>query len=367
MDRCFKGIYKGKKVLLTGHTGFKGAWLSVFLRELGAEVFGYSLEPPTEPSFFNAAGMKGRLEHVIGDIRDEERLAAVCRDFQPEFVFHLAAQPLVRLSYIEPRTTYETNVMGTVNLFEAARRTESVKVIVNITSDKCYENREWVYGYRENDHLGGFDPYSSSKGCSEIITSAYRTSYFNAAKGGALISSVRAGNVIGGGDWAEDRLVPDCIRQLSDGKEIHIRYPMALRPWQHVLEPLSGYLWVGALMLQKGEVYGSAWNFGPDDDAMIPVSELVELVIEHWGEGKYVNDGDSYPHEAQLLKLDCSKAHSVLKWMPALDIKSVVKDTVDWYREFYSGDTSRDMYDFSVSQMKQYIERARSRGIPWSI
>ncbi len=372
MDNCFNGSYKDKRVLVTGHTGFKGAWLSLWLKKLGAEVVGYALEPPTSPSLFEAIRLEDKITHIIGDIRDEDKLLSVFYDFQPEFVFHLAAQPLVRLSYREPKLTYETNVIGTINLLEAVRKTDSVRVVVNITSDKCYDNKEWVYGYREIDPMGGYDPYSSSKGCAELVTSAYRFSFFNTEKYNehqVALSSVRAGNVIGGGDWGEDRLIPDCVKSLSQDKVILVRNPEAIRPWQHVLEPLSGYLWLGALMCQDGHgiKLSSAWNFGPPDGKILSVEEVVKLVIRLWGKGSYSLDISNHPHEAALLKLDCSKAHTVLKWEPIYDIYTAVEKTILWYKEYYDSYKSAKMYDISFNQIVSYIEYAREKGIAWSI
>ena len=284
----FEEFYSGKRVLVTGHTGFKGSWLTLWLTIMGAKVLGYALEPNTDPSLFNVLNLQKDIDHVIGDIRDFEKLREVITEFKPEIVFHLAAQPLVRLSYREPRLTYETNVMGTVNLLEAIRQTKSVRAVVNVTSDKCYENKEWVWGYREIDPMGGYDPYSSSKGCSELITAAYRNSYFKNTE--AAVASARAGNVIGGGDWAEDRLIPDIVRSLSQGKQIIIRNPKATRPWQHVLEPLSGYLLLGKLLYEKGQEFAEAWNFGPSDSSVMTVEEIVKKSIEIWGSGSYIVD-----------------------------------------------------------------------------
>lgn len=370
MDSCFGGIYKGKRVLVTGHTGFKGGWLSLWLKELGAEVLGYSLEPPTSPNLFKAIRLDNKIVHILGDIRDEQNLFCVFDDFQPEFVFHLAAQPLVRLSYKEPRLTYETNIMGTINLLEAIKETDSVRVVVNITSDKCYENKEWVYGYREIDPMGGHDPYSSSKGCAELVTSAYRSSFFNPERYNehkVALSSVRAGNVIGGGDWGEDRLIPDCVKSLSQDKAILIRSPKATRPWQHVLEPLSGYLWLGALMYQNGITYSSAWNFGPGDGEMLSVEKIVGLIIKHWGKGSYSLDISNHPHEAILLKLDCSIAYAILKWKSIYDVYRAMEETVQWYKEYYNSHGKGQMYDTTFNQIVGYIGHAREKGIEWSI
>ena len=275
----FKEAFKNRKVLITGHTGFKGSWLAIWLKELGAEVSGYAIAPPSDPSNFEAAKLQDKMIHIHGDIRDLDHLLETFKKCQPEFIFHLAAQPLVRLSYKEPKITFDTNVGGTVNVLEAARLTSSVKVLINITSDKCYENREWVWGYRENDPMGGHDPYSASKGCSELVFSAYLRSFFSQNTPGRGIigaASVRAGNVVGGGDWGKDRLIPDCIRALSARQSIGIRNPLAIRPWQHVLEPLSGYLWLGALLSHDPQKYSGAWNFGPEDRSHLTVAEVAD-------------------------------------------------------------------------------------------
>ena len=347
-------FFKSKNILITGHTGFKGSWLTLWLTELGANVIGYSLEPPTNPSLFEALNLKERITHIIGDVRDEEKLKKVFKMYKPEFVFHLAAQPLVRYSYITPKYTYEVNIMGTINLFEAVRETDSVKVVVVITSDKCYENKEWIYGYREIDPMGGYDPYSSSKGCVELIVSAYRRSYFENLR--IALSSARAGNVIGGGDWQEDRLVPDCIRALSKGEEIKIRNSNAIRPWQYILEPLSGYLLLALKMSEDKVKFSGAWNFGPNDIDIITVEEIVKLVIQNWGNGDYKVDTSSQPHEAGLLKLDTSKARTFLGWKPVYNIYETIKRTVNWYKYFYNGIEKEKLYKITVNDILDYIK-----------
>jgi CDP-glucose 4,6-dehydratase len=340
-------FYNGKRVLITGHTGFKGSWLTLWLTMMGAKVLGYALEPNTDPSLFNVLNLHKDIDHVIGDIRDFEKLREAITEFKPEIVFHLAAQPLVRLSYREPRLTYETNVMGTVNLLEAIRQTKSVRAVVNVTSDKCYENKEWVWGYREIDPMGGYDPYSSSKGCSELITAAYRNSYFKNTE--TAIASARAGNVIGGGDWAEDRLIPDIVRSLSQGKQIIIRNPKATRPWQHVLEPLSGYLLLGKLLYEKGQEFAEAWNFGPSDSSVMAVEEIVKKSIEIWGSGSYVVDSSEQPHEANLLKLDTNKAKQRLGWNSKLSMSKTLEMNLEWYLSYY---TKQSMISFTLEQVE---------------
>ncbi|RKX63740.1 MAG: CDP-glucose 4,6-dehydratase [Thermodesulfobacteriota bacterium] len=366
----FLGIYENKKVLVTGHTGFNGSWLSLWLRELGAEVIGYSLGLPTKPSLFEIIGLRNKIDaHIVGNIRDEQHLLSVFKKYEPEFVFHLAAQPLVRFSYKEPKVTYETNVMGTVNVLEAVRKTKSVKVCIIATSDKCYENKEWIYGYREVDAMGGYDPYSSSKGCAELVVASYRKSFFNPNDYGnthnVALSSVRAGNMIGGGDWGENRLIVDCIKALSQNKTILIRNPEAIRPWEYVLEPTSGYLWLGALMYHEGIKFADAWNFGPNDSDILTVKQLVSLVIKQWGDGAYTIDTSSYPHEAQLLKLDVSKAHSLLRWKAIYNVYEAIEKTINWYKNFYSRN-STDLYSFTVRQIEEYIKKAKNKGLAWT-
>jgi len=363
MDNYFKDVYKNKKVLVTGHTGFKGSWLSLWLTELGANVIGYSLEPPTQPNLFETLSLNKKLIHIIGDVRDEKKLSYVFKKYKTEFVFHLAAQPLVRLSYAEPKLTYETNIIGTINVLEAVRKTDSVRVCVVITTDKCYENKEWVYGYREIDPMGGYDPYSSSKACAELVVSAYRNSFFNPKDYGKIhniaLSSVRAGNVIGGGDWGEDRLIPDCVKTLSQNKIINIRNPQATRPWQYVLEPLSGYLLLGSKMYKDGKRYSSAWNFGPNDDDIITVEEIVKSVIINWGKSDYKVDILSQPHEAGLLKLDTSKARTFLGWKPVYNIYDTIKRTINWYKKFYNAVEKEKLYKITINEIWDYIKMAK--------
>lgn len=353
--------YHGKRVLLTGHTGFKGSWLAIWLHELGAEVIGYALEPPTQPNNFEACALRDKLIDIRGDIRDLDRLSLIFDEYKPEFVFHLAAQPIVRRSYDEPKLTFDTNVGGTVNVFEAVRSTPSVRVLVNITSDKCYENREWVWGYRENDPMGGRDPYSASKGCAELVFSAYLWSFFTEATARSRpigAASVRAGNVIGGGDWGADRLVPDCIRALSGHEPIGIRSPRAIRPWQHVLEPLSGYLHLGALLSENPQKYSGAWNFGPDNSSHLTVAELAKRLITLWGSGSWQDLSDPHaPHEANVLKLNCDKAHAEMSWRSLLSIDDTLQMTTQWYKTFYSANRPETMYDVAAQQIVEYSRR----------
>lgn len=331
-------FWAGKRVFLTGHTGFKGSWLSLWLQSLGAELTGFSLAPPTQPSLFEMARVGDGMHSIIGDIRDLAGLREAMVEAKPEIVIHMAAQPLVRYSYENPVETYATNVMGTVHLFEAVRATPSVKAVVNITTDKCYENREWAWGYRENEPMGGYDPYSNSKGCAELVTSAYRSSYFNPldySKHGVALASVRAGNVIGGGDWAQDRLIPDIISAFSEGRPVVIRSPHAIRPWQHVLEPLRGYLMLAERLYSDGVAYAEGWNFGPNEADVKSVEWIVGTLAEQWGnDANWTLDQSIHPHEATYLKLDISKARSRLGWQPALTLSQSLQMIVDWYRDY---------------------------------
>ena len=350
-------FWTGKRVLITGHTGFKGGWLSLWLQRWGAEIIGYALEPPTQPSLFEVAQVGQGMESVIGDVRDLAHLQTVFARYRPEIIFHLAAQPLVRDSYQFPVETYATNVMGTVHLLEAVRQTGRVRVVVNITSDKCYENREWVWGYRETEPMGGYDPYSNSKGCAELVTSAYRNSFFNPVdfqRHGVALASVRAGNVIGGGDWATDRLIPDIMKAFLAGQPVTIRNPHAIRPWQHVVDPLCGYLELAEKLWQQGPDYAEGWNFGPNDDDAKPVSWLVAHLTALWGQGaRWVLDESEHPHEAHYLKLDCSKAKMRLDWRPRWNLEKALTRTVDWYSA-YAG--HEDMRAVTLGQISGYVE-----------
>lgn len=346
----------GRRVFVTGHTGFKGGWLCHWLDSLGARVAGYALSPPTSPSLFEATGLAGRLTHHLGDLADFDRLAAAMADFAPELVMHLAAQPLVRRSYAQPRETFAANVMGTVHLLEAVRACPSVRAVVNVTSDKCYENREWVWGYRETDPMGGHDPYSASKGCAELVASAWRRSFF-APEGRVALGSVRAGNVIGGGDWGEDRLVPDCIRAFAAGDRVTLRAPGAIRPWQHVLEPIGGYLLLAARLLgPDGPDFAGEWNFGPDGGEARTVEQVVREVARLWGEGAgyAVQAPRDAPHEAHWLKLDCGKANIVLGWRPRYGVDRALAETVDWYRHFHRGAGQGAMRELTLAAIRRY-------------
>lgn len=352
----FDNIYKNKRVLITGHTGFKGSWLTLWLSYLGAEVCGYSLEPNTKPSMFSELNIQKYCENNIGDITDAVKLNNVFKEFQPEVVFHLAAQPLVRLSYREPILTYQTNVIGTLNVLEAARNCKSVKAFVNITTDKCYENKEVNRGYKEDEPMGGYDMYSSSKGCVEIMSSSFRRSFLQGDNVYAM-ATARAGNVIGGGDWALDRLVPDCIRSINQGIDIEIRNPIAVRPWQHVLEPLSGYLLLGQKLLEEGKKYADGFNFGPNEDSVLTVAEVSSRIVENYGKGKVIVGEKSKLHEAGLLMLNIEKAKNILGWIPTLTADEAIKNTVEWYRHFYNKEM--DMLEFTIGQIEEYLAKMR--------
>ena len=345
-------FWQGRNVLVTGHTGFKGSWLSLWLQSLDANVVGLALEPPTSPNLFQLASVADDMVSVMGDIRDFNVVQDLFKTHQPEIVIHMAAQPLVRYSYHAPVETYATNVLGTVHVLEAARQTASVKAIVNVTTDKCYENQEWCWGYRESDRLGGHDPYSNSKACAELVTNAYQSSYFN--ERGIGLASVRAGNVIGGGDWALDRLVPDIIRACMAKDLVTIRNPHALRPWQHVLEPLSGYLLLAEKLLKAPTEFTGGWNFGPQDNDVKPVQWIVDFITSHWGEQvSWKLDEQSNLHEASYLKLDCSKAKQQLAWEPRWDLTQGLLSTIEWYKAFQE---SKPMRQQTVLQIKQFVE-----------
>ena len=351
----FNNIYRGKRVFLTGHTGFKGSWLALWLTQLGAKVCGYSLEPNTKPSMFKELLIENRIEKsIIGNILDIGKLEQSMKEFQPDIVFHLAAQPLVRLSYSEPILTYQTNVIGSLNVLEAARHTPSVKAFVNITTDKCYENKEVHRGYKEDEPMGGYDMYSSSKGCVEIMSSSFRRSFLQ-DEGTYAMATARAGNVIGGGDWAEDRLIPDCVRYINTDEKIEIRNPIAVRPWQHVLEPLSGYLLLGQKLLEEGKKYAEGFNFGPNEDSVLRVADVAKKVCEYYGKGEVVVQKRDNLHEANLLMLNIEKAEQVLGWTPTFTADEAIKHTVEWYKHFYNQDI--DMYDFTMKQIEEYTTK----------
>jgi len=350
-------FWHGRRVLMTGHTGFKGSWLSLWLEHLGADVCGVALPPPTVPSMFNEANIAQGMRSEIADIRDLERLKAIVKEYKPEVVFHLAAQPLVRDSYKDPVGTYTTNVIGTVNVLESVRECDSVRAVVVITTDKCYENEEWVWPYRETDRLGGYDPYSNSKACAELVVSAYRNSFFPPAhydQHRVAIASARAGNVIGGGDWAKDRLVPDIMRAFAAKEVLKVRNPDAIRPWQHVLEPLLGYLKLAEKLCETGVQYGGAWNFGPGYSDAKPVEWIVRQLAADWGENaRWQVDDQPHPHEAKMLKLDWSKASDALDWRPTMPLKQALQFTSAWYRRRNAGEDPRAI---TLEQIKQFMQ-----------
>lgn len=349
-------FWKNKKILMTGHTGFKGSWLSLWLQSMGANVVGYALAPPSHPSLFDVARVAEGMISLEGDVRNIDQLQAAMEQHQPEIVIHMAAQSLVRYSYQNPVETYATNVIGTVNVLEAVRQTSSVKTVVVITSDKCYENREWVWGYREHEAMGGYDPYSSSKGCAELVTAAYRQSFFNKKENIVAVASVRAGNVIGGGDWAADRLIPDIVRAISENRPMLVRNPNAIRPWQHVLEPLSGYFLLAQRLYEEGADYAEGWNFGPSDDDAKPVQWIVERYTQLWGEGaSWALDQSEHLHEAHYLKLDCSKARMRLDWRPKWSLAQALENITAWHKAHKQG---KNMREFSLKQIAAYQEQA---------
>ncbi|WP_231993261.1 CDP-glucose 4,6-dehydratase [Mitsuaria sp. 7] len=343
-------FWRGRRVLLTGHTGFKGSWLSLWLQSMGATVRGVALTPPTEPALFDVARVAEGMEHRVADVRDLAAVRAQMDEFQPEIVLHMAAQPLVRLSYQQPVETYATNVMGTVHVLEAARLAGSVKAVVNVTTDKCYDNREWVWGYREDEPMGGHDPYSNSKGCAELVSAAYRKSFLQA--GGIALATARAGNVIGGGDWALDRLIPDILRALQGDEAVLIRNPHAIRPWQHVLEPLSGYLLLAERLVTHGQADAEGWNFGPRDEDARPVQWIVERLCADWGRGaRWTLQPGDHPHEASFLKLDISKARQRLHWAPRWSLQTALDRIVVWHQAWLAGE---DMRALCLRQISEY-------------
>lgn len=360
----FNDFFRGKNILITGHTGFKGSWLSIWLMKLGANVTGYALYPPTSPSMFDLCKIDGRINSIIGDICDRDNLHKAISQAQPEIIFHMAAQPLVRLSYEKPVETFETNIMGTVNLLEAVRSCPSVRVVVNVTTDKCYENNESFWGYRETDRLGGYEPYSSSKACSELITDSYINSFFHPDQYSVhrvAIATARAGNVIGGGDFALDRLIPDCIRGLMLNEELLIRNPHAIRPWQHVLEPLTGYLQLAMSLSLEGCKYNGGWNFGPEKDNEKAVEYIVDKMCSLWnGNSNYRFDKSQQPHETSYLKLDSYKARKLLGYESKLSIEKSLEMVVDWINEYIKN--KENMYDFTIAQINEYENFETGRG-----
>ncbi|MDL0429763.1 CDP-glucose 4,6-dehydratase [Marinobacter sp. TBZ242] len=381
MNRQFGDQFRNRRVLITGHTGFKGSWLSVWLTELGAKVIGYSLDPPTEPNNFQLCKLQERLIHHSGDVRDVENLTKVIRSSKPEIVFHMAAQPIVLDSYRAPKDTFDTNVMGTVNLFEAVRQTETVKAVVVVTTDKVYADQGWYWGYRENDRLGGFDPYSSSKAMAELAVSSYRSAWREAWHEGndritfsnhpVAIASARAGNVIGGGDFARFRLLPDCMRACMEGQPVQVRRPESIRPWQHLLEPLSGYLCLALRLLEDPETFGQAWNFGPAERQPVTSRAVIEKAIEYWGGGRFEtgtqpDDG----HETPVLRVNWDQAAHLLSWSPAYTWENAVNETVTWWKLYKTmiekDDSSVDMYQVCADHIEEYVECARNQGIEWA-
>lgn len=355
-------FWKGKKVFLTGHTGFKGSWLSLWLQSMGVEVKGFALAPPTNPALFDEAKVEQGMLSELGDIRDLRAVVRSMVDFNPDVLIHLAAQPLVRLSYREPVETYATNVMGSLHVLEAARQCPDLRAIVNVTTDKCYENREWEWGYRENEPMGGHDPYSNSKGCVELVTSAYRKSFFS-TQGAAVLASARAGNVIGGGDWAEDRLIADVLRAFEKGRPVSIRNPMATRPWQHVLEPLSGYLILAQHLWEHGQAFAQGWNFGPKDEDVRPVEWILNYMVEAWGSGaSWHLDQNPQPHEALCLKLDISKARARLHWSPTWGLEMTLARIISWHRAWLRGEDVRSRCLEEINTYMTTVSSMSSRG-----
>tara|TARA_R110002072_G_scaffold1989_2_gene16394 strand:- start:108284 stop:109399 length:1116 start_codon:yes stop_codon:yes gene_type:complete len=363
-QKLFDGVYNGKRVFLTGHTGFKGSWMAFWLTKMGAIVHGYSLEAPSNPNHIEKLDLN--IEETISDIRNEETLEKAMSGFKPDVVFHMAAQPLVKLSYKEPIETFETNVIGSMRVYEACKKVPTVKSIVTITTDKVYENNEWDWGYRENDRLGGKDPYSASKAAMEIMTNSYRQSYFNLDKYGkdhhVLMATVRAGNVIGGGDWALDRLIPDIVKASIDKNPVSIRSPYSTRPWQHVLEPLSGYLMIGQKLIQQDKSFADAYNFGPSVTEDVNVEEVVTILRKYWEVIDYeiVRPKEEY-HEAGLLKLDCTKAYRQLKWTPVWNVEDALKNTILWYKNYYENNELKTNDD-----LLRYISNAKEKGLAWT-
>ncbi len=367
ITKLFKGIYKGKTILLTGHTGFKGAWLAYWLTQLEANVIGYSSDIPTEPNHFKLLKLEDKITHIIGDIRDKVNLLHVFNTHKPDIVFHLAAQSLVRPSYESPLNTFSTNIMGTANVFEASRISDSIRGIVNVTSDKCYENFEDDRPYKEEDRMGGYDPYSASKGAAELVANSYRSSFFNLKEYGKshniLLASVRAGNVIGGGDWSKNRLIPDIVKAASQNNVTYIRSPFATRPWQHVLEPLSGYLLIGQHLLEGNKEVSDGWNFGPANNETKTVEEVITISSEKWNKVKFqIEIPKNAPHEAKLLRLDCTKVNNKLSWLPVWNAETSISKTILWYQAFYENNRIE-----TATQFQEYINIAVDKEFSWTI
>jgi len=365
MSELFQGIYKNKKVLVTGNTGFKGSWLIAWLLQLGTEAFGISNGIPTQPSHFESARLDQKIQYFEADICDLEQVKKIIQEVQPDFVFHLAAQSLVRLSYDDPIQTLTTNIIGSAHILEALRQVNHPCNVVMITSDKCYDNVEWTWGYRETDALGGKDPYSASKGGAEFVIKTYAHSYFSDQNSPIKVAVGRAGNVIGGGDWAKDRIVPDCMRTWSQNQSVEIRNPVSTRPWQHVLEPLSGYLVLGQKLAENSKLNGEAFNFGPNPNQNYSVAHLIEEMQKHWSDGSWKDiSNPENPHEANLLKLCCDKALHTLDWKSVMDFEETIRYTVDWYRHYYEN-PNEDIYGFTRTQIEEYTHLAKKRGLSW--
>jgi CDP-glucose 4,6-dehydratase len=358
--------YKGKRVFVTGHTGFKGSWISLWLTQMGAEVSGYALAPATDPAMFTLCGVEDLVSHNVADIRDHMALTAAIQDAAPEIIFHLAAQPIVRLSYAQPLETLDVNVMGTAAVLEAARTLPSPCAVVIVTSDKCYANREWAWGYRENDPMGGSDPYSMSKGAAELVVDSWRSSFFSHPDSKIRLASARAGNVIGGGDWAEARILTDCVAAFAKNEKVQLRNPLATRPWQHVLEPLSGYLWLGARLLKDDwRRFAQGWNFGPNSESVCTVEQLVDLCTSAWGQGGWqLTDEADPPKEAMSLSLSIEKAQFQLKWRPVWTLQQCVEHTVNWYKDWSAG--GKDLRAVSLAQIANYENDAQARSLDWA-
>lgn len=364
MKDTFDGIFNGLTVLVTGHTGFKGSWLSIWLRELGAKVIGYSLNPPTPINNFSLSGLANKIVHITGDVRHEEHLRSVIKEHRPEIIFHLAAQAIVLNSYQNPRDTFDINAMGTVNLLEAARHFPFIKALVMITTDKCYENKEWIWGYREQDPLGGNDPYSASKAMAELAIASYRSSFFSSSDS-AAVASARAGNVIGGGDFSDHRIIPDTMQALMKGTPVHVRNPASVRPWLNVLDPLSGYLLLAARLIQKGQQFAQAWNFGPLEYQAVSVGEIVEKAVELWGNGDWTQAGvKNYKPEMHMLRLNWDKAANFLQWQPTYTWEESLEKTVDWFKSYFR---QEDMYEVCFEHIEAYMHKASERKKKWAV